>query len=70
LCSLLDGFCFFGVRSLISSISTFLVKCDHEALLRLPKHGAEPQSAERFIIKGIGTDNSVFDQGIIPLQSA
>jgi hypothetical protein len=61
---------FFGVRSLISSTSTFLVKCDHEALLRLPKHGAEPQSAERIIIKGIGTDNSVFDQGIIPLQSA
>jgi hypothetical protein len=38
-----------------------------EALLRLPKHGAEPQSAERIIIKGIGTDNRVFDQGVIPL---
>jgi hypothetical protein len=26
--------------------------------------------SDRIIIKGIGTDNSVFDQGIIPLQSA
>jgi acid phosphatase len=26
--------------------------------------------SDRLIIKGIGTDNSVFDQGIIPLQSA
>jgi hypothetical protein len=26
--------------------------------------------SDRIIIKGIGTDNSVFDQGVIPLQSA
>jgi hypothetical protein len=25
--------------------------------------------SDRIIIKGIGTDNSVFDQGIIPLQA-